>query len=213
MSYYIRMVNKERNNLLTRRVAFVDDDVDIVESFSEILRDYYDVTIFNSSQKFLEQVSQAETCPFDVVLTDLNMPGLSGLEMMKAFNRLGFEVPAVAFSGYLSKESCIELNKCGVYRLVEKPATLNVLLESLDEVLQLHHRKLKLDHVIKTVHRLKEAFDASQLLGSSSVPDDHLLNKSFEQLDNIVNGLLSDVQKLSAEESLFQQMMLANKMK
>lgn len=200
-------------SILQRRLAFVDDDSEIADAYSKILRAHYDVTVFESSKAFLKMLSESSQCPFDIILTDLNMPELSGIEMMRSIQELGFQIPAVAFSGYLDKEACLELNKCGVYRLVEKPAPVADLLGCLEEVLRLRHRRVKLMQLSQSLRRLREVFDATHLLWASAIPEENPLERSFLSLDGVMNGLFSDIEKLNVDENEYWELLNSAKQK
>ena len=193
---------------ITRRLALIDDDVDVAESLCEFLSGFYDVTVFSSGHQFIDHVKQNTQSPkFDVILTDFSMPKLSGLEMMKQLHDLQYQVPAVAFSGHLTKEVCLELNTYGVYRLIEKPANFDLLLSSIEDVFIVHQRKSKLDYLEKTILKLKEAFDISQVLGATVISEEHPLKQSFDELDQMASGLITDIRELKKDEVLSQSRM------
>lgn len=192
---------------IARRLALIDDDVDVAEALREFLEGFYEVSMYTSGHEFLDWVKQNRDLKFDVILTDFNMPKLSGLEMMKQLHELNYDVPAVAFSGYLTKEVCLDLNTYGVYRLIEKPANFDLLLSSIEDVLSIHQRKSKLDYLEKTILKLKEAFDVSQVLGGTVISDEHPLKQSFDDLDHMASGLIQDIREIKNDELQSQQRM------
>ena len=121
----------KRDENSTRRIAYIDDDNDVLETFNEVLSEYYEVEIFKSPICFIEA---ARGKSFDAILIDLNMPKMSGLEMIKSLNQEGIKIPSVVFSGYLNQEVRHEFHQLGVSRLIEKPASVEDLVSAIDDV-------------------------------------------------------------------------------
>ena len=89
----------------------------------------------------LSDASEALECvhdsplSFDVVVTDLNMPGSSGLELASRLARLRPGLPVVISSGYISDELRAEAIQAGVRAVVNKQNTLEELSKVINEVL------------------------------------------------------------------------------
>ena len=86
-------------------IAFVDDEVEITEVYTAILSEHYKVLSFNQPDDLLKFLALHEECPFDVLITDLKMPKMSGLQLIERAHQIGFQFPSILLSGYLDKKS------------------------------------------------------------------------------------------------------------
>ncbi|HEV2500179.1 MAG TPA: sigma-54 dependent transcriptional regulator [Terriglobia bacterium] len=71
---------------------------------------------------------------FDLVITDLNLPGMTGIDLLTAIQQADPTVTVVLITGYPSIQSAIEATKKGVYTYLEKPVDRDRLLEVVGEV-------------------------------------------------------------------------------
>lgn len=114
-------------------VMLVDDNQDIVELLSEIIRSSgFDVQEFLNGTNLLEKIK--EQLP-DVVLTDLQMPGINGMEILQKVHKIDPDLPVVFLSGHLNKEVCIDALSNGAYAFIEKPFNetkiVNILINAV----------------------------------------------------------------------------------
>ena len=100
------------------RVAIVDDDPMLLESWRAVLADRYDVHTFRSS---LEAERFCERERVDVALLDLQMPGRDGLELMRIIKRLQPDIEVVIVTGHGSIAAAIEATRAGALDFVTKP--------------------------------------------------------------------------------------------
>ncbi|MBI1317652.1 MAG: PAS domain S-box protein [Candidatus Hydrogenedens sp.] len=110
-------------------IVVVDDEEDIARIIARRLeRRGYSVTSFSDSGAAFEAIGAGQ-CPCDLVLTDQQMPGMNGIELLKAIRKAGFSMPVVVMTGFSSvvtPETCTELGFDGY---VNKPVETNDLLE------------------------------------------------------------------------------------
>jgi DNA-binding NtrC family response regulator len=107
------------------RVLVVDDDVDLREALTEyISRMGVKVRTAGSvaeAQNFL----RSEPIPFDLVLTDLKIPGGSGMDVLRAANSRNPDSLVTIITGYATIETAIEAIRLGAYDYITKPFSLN----------------------------------------------------------------------------------------
>lgn len=109
----------------TGRVLIVDDEPVVCQSFQRVLSDAgYDVHAETSGKKALATFGDK---PFDVVLTDLRLPDINGLEITRHVRKARPEVPVMIVTGYGSTESEQEAEKLGVFKYLHKPITPDAL--------------------------------------------------------------------------------------
>jgi len=103
------------------RVLIIDDEPVVLDSCTEILRDE-GVTIATAPDGQLGLSLVKEFRP-DLVLVDLKMPGLSGIEVLAAITDLDPTVVTVVITGYATVDTAIEAMKSGAYDFIPKPFT------------------------------------------------------------------------------------------
>ncbi len=116
------------------RVAYVDDEEQIVRvMILQLQRRGYVVRGFGSADALLSEL-RAGARDFDVIVTDYNMPQMSGIELVRAVKQLGLTLPCLLTSGYVSDELRASAEQLGIARLVKKPEVIEKLCAAIDEV-------------------------------------------------------------------------------
>ncbi|WP_419661861.1 AtoC: acetoacetate metabolism regulatory protein [Desulfosarcina variabilis str. Montpellier] len=101
------------------RIMVVDDEMIIRESLAGWLeRDGYQVDTADSGEKALEMLAAK---PYDIMLVDIKMEGMSGLELLKIVNDRELDTAVVMITAYGSISSAIEAMKCGAVEYLLKP--------------------------------------------------------------------------------------------
>jgi len=110
-------------------ILVIDDEAAIRETLKEILEyEKYEVTLAEDGAKGLQLLQKNN---FDVILSDVKMPGTDGMELLDRVQALAPDVPMVMISGHGSVEMAIEATKKGAYDFITKPPDLNRLLITL----------------------------------------------------------------------------------
>lgn len=122
-----------------KTVIVIDDEVDLTELFSNLLEDTYKVITFNKPKDFIDYLSGYKDVPFDALITDFNMPQMTGLEMIQCCLEKGYHFPFILFSAFLEKEIINQAGKIGAFRLVEKPAKKETLEKVIQEIIVEHN--------------------------------------------------------------------------
>jgi CheY-like chemotaxis protein len=111
----------------TGRVLIVDDEPVVCRSFKRVLSDAgYDVHTETTGQNALATFGNK---PFDLVLTDLKLPDINGLEVTRHVREARPEVPVMIVTGYGSPESELEAEQLGVFKYLRKPISPDALRE------------------------------------------------------------------------------------
>lgn len=109
----------------TTNILIVEDDPLVLRGFETILRqDGYKIFPVNSGQKALDLISQKS---FDIVLTDLKMEGISGLDILEEVKKITPNTPVIVITGYESLESAVCALRSGAYDYLIKPCQDNDL--------------------------------------------------------------------------------------
>jgi DNA-binding NtrC family response regulator len=116
-----------------KRILVVDDEEIVRRGFLRTFSDT-DIEVETSpSGNLALKAVQSET--FDLVVTDLKMPGMNGIEVLKAIKVLQPDVPVILITGYPTVDTAVEAMKHGAYDYIAKPFTREQIREKVCEAL------------------------------------------------------------------------------
>ncbi len=108
------------------RILVIDDERSIRNTLKDILEyEKYEVDLAEDGPKGLDKIKSGE---FDVVLCDIKMPGMDGIEVLEKLMEMGTDLPVVMISGHGNIDTAVEAIKKGAFDFIEKPLDLNRLL-------------------------------------------------------------------------------------
>lgn len=115
-------------------VHVIDDDAAMRDSLGFLLQvNRIPYRLFESAVAFLENLPPSgDGC----VLTDVRMPELSGIEMLKLLQERGYRDPVIVMTGHADVPLAIEAMKAGVVDFIEKPFDDEILLTAIREALE-----------------------------------------------------------------------------
>jgi CheY-like chemotaxis protein/two-component sensor histidine kinase len=117
------------------RILLVDDEEAVLRAGSCILEQFgYDVAAFLNPIDALEKFTD-DSGSFDLVLTDLTMPKMTGLELSKALKKIRPDIPVILCTGYGLDIKPSDLIECGIAEMVIKPMIPGELAEILNRIL------------------------------------------------------------------------------
>ena len=118
---------------MARTILVVDDEETIIQSLNGILMDEgYDVVSANSGAGALEKIE--EVMP-ELVLLDIWMPGIDGIETLVKIKETNPHLPVVMMSGHGTIETAVKATKLGAYDFIEKPLSLEKVLLCVNNAL------------------------------------------------------------------------------
>ena len=163
-------------------ILVVDDDASNLSVLARILRREGYVPVAAASGR--EAMAELRSHPVDLVLTDLKMPGMSGIELLRAVRKVDPTVEVVVMTAYGTVESAVEAMKEGAYDFVSKPLKRLELVKTLRKTLE--KRSLLLEN-----QQLREQLGTGQdLIGRSPVMR-HLLDEVEQVAPSDATVLLS----------------------
>ncbi len=128
--------NTEKNNSNTlysapsrvrARVLLVDDDEELLESWAYSLENLgYKVLAFSGCKDAIDEFSK-DPSGFDIIICDLMLPKMTGVELIKAIAGLRPETPVILCSGYISKDIVEQLSSYKNISYLSKPVTLQAM--------------------------------------------------------------------------------------
>ncbi|MDH3716839.1 MAG: sigma-54 dependent transcriptional regulator [Planctomycetota bacterium] len=163
---------------MSRRILIVDDEKSMCDLLEADLRSReFDTTCFTSAEQAFAALQDQQ---FDVVLTDLKMPGVDGIQLCERIVANRPDIPVVVMTAFGSLETAIQAIRAGAYDFITKPVEMDMLALTLQRVAD--HRALQ-----EKVKLLSEAVERTQrfdeILGAS-MP----MQKLFNQLARIADS-------------------------
>ncbi len=143
------------------KILLVDDEASIRMALKEIL-EYESHTVIESpdAQAALKAVGQ-ET--FDLIISDIKMPKMDGLEFLSKVKEMGIESPVVMITGHGSIDTAVEALKKGAFDFIQKPLDLNRILVTVRNATQAGQMVRETQTLKKKVARIV----GTQIIGKS----------------------------------------------
>jgi len=159
------------------RVLIVDDDRSMCELIEADLASRNIQSEWRTSAD--EALRSIQDGQFDVILTDLQMPGLNGLALCERIVANRPDIPVVVMTAFGSLETAVAAMRAGAYDFVSKPVELDLLAIRLERAIQ--HRSLS-EQVRMLSDRVQQANRFSKLLGESPA-----MRRLFDDLRRIAD--------------------------
>jgi DNA-binding NtrC family response regulator len=120
---------------MSEKILIVDDEPDMLKLLSMILRSKtpYEITTTNNPVEALELTKQGG---YDLLITDLKMPGLEGIELLDAVKKVDEDIPVIVMTAYGSVESATETLAKGGFDFITKPFRKEQILVTIDKALK-----------------------------------------------------------------------------
>jgi two-component system, NtrC family, nitrogen regulation response regulator NtrX len=116
-------------------LLIVDDDANTLASLARAFRlAGHEATVCDNAARALDL---AKSQPFDMMLSDVVMPGKDGLSLLEELRGLGITIPVVMVSGQANIEMAVRATRLGAVDFLEKPLSTDKLLLTVDNVLKL----------------------------------------------------------------------------
>ncbi len=154
------------------KILVIDDEKPIRNTLSEIL-EYEDHEVELASDG-LEGIEKAKEEKYDIILCDIKMPKMDGVEVIEKLMEICPEVPVIMISGHGTVETAVETLKKGAYDFIEKPLDLNRLLVSIRNALE---RK---DLIVETQKLKRKVSKTYEMVGESDS-----IKKVKEMIDRV----------------------------
>ena len=123
--------------IIPRRILIVDDDPMVLFVFRDTLKDLgeaYEIVTTSSGHEALNKIKDK---PFDLVITDLNMPHLGGVQLTEAIRKTSPSTAVVWITAYGCHSRFVDAERLGVYRCCDKPLEVEDILQVAREALSI----------------------------------------------------------------------------
>ncbi len=131
-------------------VHIIDDDAAMRDSLAFLLQvNRIPYRIFESAVAFLEDLPEDGGC----VLSDVRMPQMNGIEMVRKLKELDYRAPIIVMTGHADVPLAIEAMKAGVFDFIEKPFDEDLLLQALRAALEKGKAQSEQDEALATTRQ------------------------------------------------------------
>jgi DNA-binding NtrC family response regulator len=118
---------------LKKKVLFVDDETKILKSYHRMLRKMpWQILTASSGEKALESLNKEEV---DLIITDIKMPNMHGIDLIKNIRKINSNIPIVICSGYHGMKEDNDMNFYNIAAFLEKPLEADTLEKKIKELL------------------------------------------------------------------------------
>jgi len=154
-------------------IAIVDDDLSVREGLRSLIRSAgFRVETFVSAQEFLARPgAEAPSC----LVLDLQLPGLSGLELQKRMAEAGLEIPIVFLTGHGNIPASVQAMKAGAVEFLTKPFDEQEFLQAIQEAIE---RDRRMRHLHAEMRELQDRYES-------------LTAREQQVMQQVVSGLLN----------------------
>jgi signal transduction histidine kinase len=138
------MRNQLKEIMQTATILIVDDDAGLLTALTEMLRlrlSELSVDTAASPAEALEKITQLD---YDAIITDINLPGLSGLSLLGRIKATRPNTPTLIMTAYDDHAFVVQALRGGAYDFIQKPIDLDYFVVSLQRAIQTHqlHRQV-----------------------------------------------------------------------
>jgi len=166
---------------LHRRILIVDDELQILTFLDDLFRtEGWEVQTADSGSSGIDKLEESR---FDIVLTDLKMPGPDGIEVLRTARKLQSDAEVIMMTGYGTVDTAIEAMRAGAFHYLAKPFKAEEVLHLVDKAytqrqlmrenlyLKAESRSRHLLHsVVGTSPPIQEVIAAVQRLSDTETP-------------------------------------------
>jgi two-component system, NtrC family, nitrogen regulation response regulator NtrX len=155
-------------------ILIIDDDANTLASLARAFRlAGHEAAVCDNASRALEL---AKTDRFDLILSDVVMPGRDGIALLQDFKTIGLATPVVMMSGQASIETAVKATRMGAADFLEKPISTEKLLLTVENALRLKHleeenrdlqRRLGRHHIVWASPAMKEVMAQVEQVAAS----------------------------------------------
>jgi len=161
----------------SERILLIDDSPDILANLSEYLRNEgYEVETSADGEKALSMIERKF---FDIILTDLMMPNLNGMEVLKYVTENSRDSICMILTGYGTIKNAVEAVKLGAFDYLTKPVKMDEILITLKRALEFRDLKRENQNL---KNQLKRKYKFENIIG-----DSEKMHRIFETIEKVAD--------------------------
>ena len=145
------------------KILIIEDEAAIRRVLTKILSEENDTYVVDEAEDGLQGVEKVKNEDYDLILCDIKMPKMDGVEVLEAIKKIKPEIPMVMISGHGDIETAINTMRLGAFDYISKPPDLNRLLNTVRNALE------KKQLVIENIILKKKVSKNYEMIGNSEV--------------------------------------------
>ncbi len=168
---------------MQERILIIEDEATLASSLKRVFqKEWYEVTTAANAE---DGLSLLEEGFYDLVISDIVLPGMSGIEFLKRLHERQPEIAVIIITAYGSMETAVEALRAGAYDYVVKP----VLHEEIKQIIRnaLKQNALKTENIFLK-KQIEKEYDFSNIIGSS--PAIQKIMNEIKKVANAKNNML-----------------------
>ncbi len=192
------------------KVLYVEDNDTVRKDTAELLKEFFhQVETASNGEEGLEKFKKGK---FDLIITDINMPKMNGIEMIKEIKKIDKRIPVIVITAFSDFKYLVECIKLGVYGYILKPIDINQLLEVLNTVLEKIKLRRERDKALQLLEQYKKIIDESatvtktDLRGIITYANDKFCEKSGYSREELIGKPHNIVRHPDMPSSAFKEL-------
>ena len=118
-----------------KKILIVDDEAVVREVLSRILsKKNYEITYAEDGESAIKHVGRTK---FDLILLDLRLPGIYGIEVLKEIKKINKDIPVILISAYLTNSGIKEAAEIGIVGYIKKPFDVKQVISAVEKALKI----------------------------------------------------------------------------
>lgn len=117
------------------KILIIEDEASIRRVLTKILSEESDTYLVDEAEDGVQGLEKIKNTDYDLVLCDIKMPKMDGVELLEAVKKIKPEIPMVMISGHGDMETAIQTMRLGAFDYISKPPDLNRLLNTVRNAL------------------------------------------------------------------------------
>ncbi|MFA7084068.1 MAG: response regulator [Arcobacteraceae bacterium] len=181
------------------KVLYVEDDDNIRNELGSLLENFFDTVYSAADGQIGLELYKAHKEDIDVVLSDINMPKMTGIEMVKEIRKFDTKVPIMFATAYSDNEYLADAIKLRVYDYIIKPIDIRHLLTVMNDLANVLYQEFLIEQQNRELERYKDVIDQNNIVIKTDInknityvnqqfcditgyETDELIGESFERL-------------------------------
>ena len=150
------MAKVDKKLLKRLKLLYVEDDKSVRTELSTLLSNFFDTVYTADDGKSGLSLYIEKSDEIDVIIADINMPNLTGIEMLEEIRKFDKDVPVIFATAYSDKEFLSDAIKLKVFEYIIKPIDIRNLMTSLGELASIIYHDFLLNQQNKELKKLKD---------------------------------------------------------
>ncbi len=196
------------------RALYVEDDNNIRNELSGLLSNFFDTVYTAVDGVDGLKVYNEHKGDIDVILSDINMPGLNGIEMVKKIREVDPKIPVLFATAYSDNDYLSEAIKVRVYDYIVKPIDIRSLLGVMNDLANILYQEFMIEQQHKELEKYKDVIDTNNIVlktdldGKIEYVNSHFCDTTGYDSKDLVGESIQKLKHKDTLDSIFDEIFL-----